>query len=647
MCGIAGIIALQGRLSAGEAALAREMTAALAHRGPDGQNVLSCEQAAFGGARLRVTDLTDAASLPMASAGGRVWLSYNGAVTNFRELAAEYGLAQKRPLNTGSDAEVVLRLYEELGEGFLSRLSGHFAFCLYDRGRGKALLVRDPYGLRPVFYLRHAGRLYFASEIKGLLEVQGWDRRLDCEALWHFFTLAYLPGGGTPFAEVHELRGGHLLEIDLPTGTVKEREYSRINYRPDPGMTEESAASGMRGLLLDSVRRNLATDATAGMTLSGGVDTSGMLGLARELGLSRKMHTFSISMQESSFDESRYQRLMSDYAGTVHHEVRVGPEEVLGALFSTAAHLDEPTGDGAAVPSFLLAAEARKHVSVLLSGEGGDEVFNAYETHRAYRARNLYRKFLPAPARAALRGLAAALPVSCSKLSFDFVAKRFTEGVELGVPESHIFWRHTLTEQQKESLITFPAPGKSTAGLFRELYDSLPYPDGLDRISHLDMWYYFIDDLMVKNDRSIMAHSVETRFPYMDRAVVELASRIPGRLRLKGFSGRNIQKLALRGLVPPEILRRSNMGLELPHSLWFFGGFSGLAEKYFSRERVERSGVLRWEAVEVLWKEHLARRRDNGRALWCILSFLIWFDLFVYDGNYKDFLVRPVTGAAV
>ena len=352
-------------------------------------------------------------------------------------------------------------------------------------------------------------------------------------------------------------------------------------------------------------------------------------------------------MEEPSFDESRYQKIMVDFARPIHHEVRVGPRDVLDCLFSTIAHLDEPSGDGAAAPSFLLAREARKHVSVLLSGEGGDEVFNAYETHRAFRARRLYRELAPLWARRALGAAAQKLPVSCSKLSFDFLAKRFTEGAELGVPEAHLFWRHVLTEEAKLGMLSCAVPERTTAELFRDFYDALPYPDELTRLSHLDLWHYFVDDLMVKNDRSIMAHSVETRFPYMERDVVDFASRIPAGLKLKGFRGRYIQKRALQGLLPPVILRRSNMGLEMPHSLWFFREFRELAERYFSRAHVERSGLLRYPAVAGLWQDHLARRRDNGRPLWCILNFLIWFDMFVYEGNYKQYLQHgPGSGAA-
>lgn len=640
MCGIAGTLSLGTPLEEADHALTRRMTLVQRHRGPDRQRTLADGRAVLGAARLKTTDLSDAASQPMANEDGTVWLTFNGAVTNFRGLREKFGLARKRPLRTTSDTEIVSRLYEELGDAFLSHLTGPFAFCLYDRKRQKALLVRDFYGLRPVFYLAHGDRLHFSSEISGLLEVPGWDRRLDREALWHYFSLGYIPGRRTPFAEVKELPAGHLLEVDLRTGLFQEKRYYALRYETNEALTETGAAAEVHERLRDAVERNLDADAPVGLTLSGGIDTSSLLALAKELGLSRKLHTYSLRIDEPSFDESRYQKVMVDFAQPIHHEIPVGPAEVLECLSATVAHLGEPSGNGAAVPTFLLARAARRHVGVLLSGEGGDEIFNGYETHRALRPRGLYRSLVPERARRVLRELAARLPVSHEKLSFDFLAKRFTEGAELGVPEAHLFWRHAMGEEGKRRLFAGSAPERPTAELFRELFDGLPFPDELDRLAYIDLWYYLTDDLMVKNDRAIMAHSVETRFPYLERPVVEFVTSIPTRFKVKGLRGRCIQKLAMRDILPPAILKRSNMGLEMPHSLWFFKAFKPLAERFFSREKVERSGLLRHEEVSRLWQEHLSGRRDNGRPLWFILNFLIWFDLFIDKGDYKEFLEK-------
>jgi asparagine synthase (glutamine-hydrolysing) len=642
MCGIAGALALGSRLDQDDCAVVRAMTGMLRHRGPSAQRVLWDDDCALGNARLSVVDPSDNAALPMPNADGSAWLCFNGAVTHSANRRAE--LARRRPFRSASDSELLLHLYEEKGIDFVSALSGMFAFCLYDRRLRKAFLVRDPYGLRPVFFTRKSGRLYFASEIKALLEVPGLDKRLDREALWHFLSLAYIPGRRTPFEEIEELKAGHLLEVDLAAGRVDVRRYHRIVYAPDRSLGERDAAETLHGLMLESVRGSLVADAPVGLTLSGGFDTSTLLALTKELGGTQRMHTYSLKVNEASFDESRYQRIMADFSGSIHHEISVDPEDVVENIVSSVAYMDEPSGNGGAIPMFLLAREARKDVSVLLSGEGGDEIFNAYETHRACKVRALYRRLTTPAMRRVIRSAAAALPASYDKLSFDFLSKRFTEGAELDVPESHFYWRHALSEESKRRLLPAGWHFAPTARLFSEHFRESGRADDLDKISLIDLEYYFVDDLMVKNDRMIMAHSVEARFPFMERPVVDFATRIPNRFKVKGFKGRCIQKLAMKGLLPEAIARRSNMGLEMPHAHWFLSEFRGLAERYFSRRSVERSGVLDYAVVSELWAEHLAGRKDNGRPLWCVLNYLIWFDLFIHERSYKRFLTSAGTG---
>ena len=616
------------------------MLAVLHHRGPDGLGVVEYPGCVLGNTRLKVTDLSPKADLPLASKDGTVWLAYNGAVTNFRELKRSRRMEETHRFRSDSDTEVVLHLYEDLGIDFLGSLSGMFAFCLYDGVRQKAYLVRDFFGQRPLFYRVKAGRLHFASEIKAFLELDDFDGRLDLDGLHDFFSLAYIPGHRTPFQEVRELEGGHLLEVDLHRGVFEERRYYQLRFRADEGRSRKETARQLHDALLDSTRRNLQVDVPVGLTLSGGVDSGCLLGLLKELGVSSKTHTFSIAMGVPSFDESRYQRILASFGQTQHHEVSIHAREVLENLPSHLAYLDEPSGDGATIPFFLLAREARKHVSVLLSGEGGDEIFNAYETHRAYKARKLYRNLAPPWLRGLLHAAARRLPVSHEKLSLDFVSKRFAEGAEMDVARAHFHWRHVLSEAEKRRLLPGVGARRPTEALFEEYFRELPYEDQLDRISAIDLRYYFVDDLMVKNDRMFMAHSVEGRYPYMDRHVVELAATIPTGDKMRGFKGRYIQKLAMKGLIPPEIQRRTSMGLELPHSTWLMNEIQGWAGGFFTKKRVERSGLLDFEAVDTLWREHASRRRDNGRALWCVASFMTWFDLFVHDGDYKRHLSR-------
>lgn len=638
MCGITALFPTDEPLHDGDRRVLESMTARLRHRGPDHAGLHLDPRFGLGTARLRILDLGERADLPLASGDGRLLLAYNGEVTNFRELRERFALDRDGPFRTTSDTEVVLRLYRRLGIDFLKELTGQFAFVLVDRDAGRAWAVRDFFGIRPLFYAVAGGRLAVASEIKALLEVPSLRRDLDLEGLYHYFSLAYIPEERTPFRDVREVPGAHLLEIDLRTGAFAQREYWRADYRPDRSLRADDLVGPLHEAMRDSVRRNLVSDAPVGLTFSGGFDTSCILALAREMRPAEQIHTYSVVMEEPSFDESRWQRLMVDPARHPHHEVRVGPREVEAALLPHMAFLDEPTGDGAAIPFFLLAREAKKDVRVLLSGEGGDETFNAYETHLANKMRRLYRRLVPGPARRVAYRAAHALPCDYRKLSFDFLSKRFTEGAEMPVPESHLHWRHVLPEDEKRALMPGCADVEPTHRLFTRLYDSLPFEDELDRLSVMDVKHYFEADLMVKNDRMLMAHSIEARLPFMDRLLLEFMSRVPVGLRIRGLKRRWLQKEAMRGHVPDAMYRRPNMGLEMPHSIWFLGPLRSLAEEWLSPARVGRTGFLDPAVVTRLWQDHLERRRDNGRALWCVVELMVWFDLFVDSSRYRDHL---------
>jgi asparagine synthase (glutamine-hydrolysing) len=638
MCGIAGIIAVDTMLGERDLRDARQMTAILRHRGPDDSGIVQDARCVLGNARLRIIDLTDAGHQPMPNEDETVWLTFNGIVTNYRELRKEFDLDRRHRFRSGNDTEVLVHLYEEIGIDVLRRLRGHFAFCLYDKKANKVFVVRDPYGVRPLFFLEHGGRLYFASEMKSFFDLACFRDEINREAFFHYFSLVYLPDRMTPFTQVQELDGGALIEVDLEKGTSARREYFRITYRPDDAMTERDAAPKLHALMDAAVDRAMVSDAPIGLTLSGGFDTSSILALLKKRGASQRVHTFSVVMGESSFSEAGYQKIMVDFARPIHHEIRVGPDEVAECLIAHNAFLDEPTGDGSTLPTFLMAREAKRHVSVLLSGEGGDEVFNAYETHVALKARKLYRRLTTPGLRCLVRGIVRRLPADYRKLSFDFVAKRFTEGAELSVPEAHFFWRHALNAAEKAALMPGHRGFPPTEGFFVRLFDEAGFADDLNRISLVDFKYFFIDDLMVKNDRMMMAHSIEARFPWVDQDLVDFVTTVPPRLRIKGLKRRYLQKQAMKDHLPRAIYRRSNMGLEMPHAIWFLRELRPVAERYFAPENVRRTEFLDPAAVRTMWGEHLARKKDHGRSLWAILNFLIWFDLFVWNKDFKKYL---------
>ncbi len=631
MCGVAGVLYVDRGLgpSAEDESVVEGMLSALRHRGPDQRARVTLPRAVLGNTRLRIQDLTPAGDLPLRSDDGGVTLAYNGEVTNFRALRARHRLDERFAMRSGSDAEVALRLYELLGPSFLDELTGMFALCLVDDRAGRAWLARDPFGQRPMYTLTARGRLWFSSEIAPLRAAPGFTLELDREGFHHFLALGYFPGERTPYSAVRELRPGRLVEVDLRAGEAAERRWFSPRYEPVEGRGEERHAAELLHAMRDSVARNLVSDAPLGVTLSGGVDTTSILALAREaLGPRADVHTFSVVIDEPSFDESRWQRAAVERFRPVHHSLRFGPRDVEALLDEHMAALQEPSADGAAIPFYALARLAAPHVRALLSGEGGDEVFNAYETHGAHRARALYRALSPAPLRALAATVAEALPTSHRKLSFDFLAKRFTRGAELPPWEAHLYWRHVFTPAQQREVLVGGGDFAPTSELFRAVWDEAAGPDSLDRVSAIDLEHYFVDDLMTKNDRMMMAHSIEARFPYADRALFDVVRRVPASLRMRGLRRRSLQKRAVGALLPREIAGRSNMGLELPHSRWFLGPLRPMVERYLARERVEATGLLRHAPLAAMWDEHQRRRVDHGRPLWAAINVVAWHERF-------------------
>ena len=641
MCGISGLISLSKDLGDNDYSTVKRMSDSISHRGPDQQKIEKFDKIILANNRLKIMDLDDRSSLPMSSEDKSIWICYNGEISNFRELKNKYKLLEKYNFKGTSDTEVMIYLYKELGISFINELSGMFGFCLVDFKKKKTWIVRDFFGIIPVFYRIQENKIYFASEIKAFYEISSLDKSLDYHSIYHYFTLAYIPGKNTPYKEINELRGGQLIEIDNEKNTYFLKKYYQVKYPTDNSITEKEAAKNAYDLMLDSVRRNIQSDAPIGTTLSGGIDTSSITCLIKDLGKSKNFHTYSLKMGEKSFDESKYQRLIADYCQTNHHEIVVNQEDVLNSIYTHMAHIDEPNGNGAAIPSFILAKEAKKEVSVLLNGEGGDETFSAYSIYGAYRAKNLYTKFAPKPLRKLIYNLVHKLPTSYKKLSLDFQMKRFTEGAELHPASAHIYWRHVLTDDEKEDTILNRQGYQKTEKVMIDLYESLDYSEDFNKINFLDIEHFFIDDLLVKNDRMFLANAVESRFPFMDRILFEYMAKVPSNLRMKGITKRRyIEKLAMKNTVPKEILNRGNFGLEMPHSIWFFDTLKPLLKKYLNEKMIKKTEYLSYEKVDKLLQMHFSRKKDYGRALWCILMYQMWHEMFIEKNNYKSFLVR-------
>lgn len=637
MCGIAGMIRLDHRaFESNDKNTIQLMSSVQKHRGPDALNFYYSDRVFFGNNRLSILDPDPRANLPFISECKKYALCYNGEVSNFIELSRKYNLPEKYNIRTGSDSEIVLLLYIELGEEFLNQLSGMFALSIYDKVNEKVILARDPFGINPLFFTQHQGDFFFSSEIKGLLEIPGFKREVNTKALYDYFTLAYPQGTHTMFKNITEVRNGQVLVLNLNSGQIDKKYHFRMKYQTNFSMDFEEARKKVHELLLDSVNRNLRSDASIGTTLSGGVDTSGIVGLIGELGKSIDFHTFSIRMGEHSFDESHFQRLVSKKYKTYHHEFHIKPVEIEEHFLEHIVSMDEPSGNGAPIPIFILAKHAKKTVKVLLSGEGGDEIFNAYSVYQAWKIRKYYMKFVPKFLRKVVFNTVHILPSNYSKLSFDFQAKRFTEGCELHPAAAHIYWRHPFTNVEKNQFLKHHH--RSTDDVFIELFNDFSHTEELNRIAMLDIEHFITDDLLLKNDRMFYAHSIEGRYPYLDRNLVDFVQTIPTKFKLKGLKGRYIQKQALRDVLPPEILRRQNYGLEMPHSIWFLKELKHIMNSLLNQFEVEKTELLEWSPIEKMIKAHFEGKRDYGRGLWSLAVFVAWHKLYIQTSDYKKYL---------
>ena len=392
MCGFVGVLKLNTGTRSCENDVLVKAGQVLKHRGPDSFGVHWEGFCGLAHQRLSIIDCSDAGKQPMSNETGKIWIAYNGEVYNFQELMKSHHLREKHAFRSRTDTETIVHLYEDLGIDMVKQLNGMFAFALWDDAAQRLYLVRDPYGIKPLFYLHTGDALWFASEIKALLEVPDYNARPNVEALYHYLSLNYVPGTLTPFEGIHELSPGHILTIDSFSKEIAISRYFDIRYDIDGKLSKEEAVERSLHYLEASVRRQLISDVPVGVMLSGGVDSSALTALMAKIRGNADFHTFSLGFQDASFDESRYARIVASHIGTTHHEVLVTPEKVRDMLPKYLAYIDEPYADGSAIPTYLLAECAKDYVTVLLSGEGGDEVFAGYDTHLAYKARNLYRK---------------------------------------------------------------------------------------------------------------------------------------------------------------------------------------------------------------------------------------------------------------
>jgi asparagine synthase (glutamine-hydrolysing) len=599
MCGIYGMVRTDG------APLARpddaeSMARALAHRGPDGHARLSWPDALLGVTRLRVVDLDPRADQPFADPTGEVALACNGEVYNADALRHRYGAY---PYRSDSDVEVILPLYLDRGPAGLAELDGMFALAILDRRAGRLVLARDRAGEKPLFTTRVGGEWWFASEIGALLSSPAVRRTLDAVALSAFLRDGYIREPATPFAEIQKVPAGTTLMI-------AGRCVASARYW-EPRTDEPAAPAPFDDLLCAAVARQVRADVPVGVFASGGLDSSLLAALAADVVGTARLRTFAVGFPDPSYDERRFAARLAATLGTPHASVEVADDQVPEAL-DTLAATGEPIGDPAAVPTLALARAARPSVTVVLSGEGADELFGGYPTYVGHRLAPAWMR-LPRALRHATRAAIGTLPASERGVSLEMLLRRFVDAAELPTIERHLRWfANGLPPDALRFAGWTPTPAKPG-----------PRADPVAAAMLLDYAGPLRERLLVKVDRATMRASLEARAPYLDPAVTR-AAMAAGGTHVRGLRTKRLLREVARRRLPPFILRRRKRGLSVPVGRWLKGPLAALADRLLLSGGLVDAGLVAAERVRNLMAEHRAGRASHGRDLWTLLVAQHW-----------------------
>jgi asparagine synthase (glutamine-hydrolysing) len=596
----------------------RSATATLLHRGPDQRGVFESNLCSMGATRLKIIDL-GLGDQPTLSEDGDVTIVFNGEVYNHQELRRELEELGHR-FHSHCDTEAVLRAFLEWDTACFARLRGMFAIALWTKSTKRLVLARDRMGIKPLYFARHGDDLFFGSELKAILVHPEIERRLSLDGLDCYLSLNYVPCPWTLVEGIEKLPPGQWLE--WRDGEVSTNSYWRLPLGVTRDWTLESAREELDALLRQSIREHLVSDVPLGMWLSGGIDSSTILHYAAtESG--RPLKTFSISFQGRSFDETRYIREVAQRYQTDHEELDLNPEaDLRGAIEAFAYYSDEPSADAGALPVWFLSKLSRTKTTVSLSGEGADELFGGYLTHRANRLAALARR-LPRKARQLALGALGAWPVSDEKISFEYQLKRFLEGSLMTPERAHVYWNGTFSEAQKRALVGVELP-PALDGVLGELHGRLGAHDDLAPYLWFDQRYFLPDDILNKADRMSMAHSLEVRPPFLDHRIVEFAATLPASLKIRGSRQKVLLKELMRDKLPPSVLQRKKVGFDIPAHDWLRGCLRPLMMEVLLDDSSDDAKLFRREVIETYIRQHLERRVNVGYHLWGLMVLFLW-----------------------
>ncbi len=639
MCGIAGIVSA----ATGDEIDAREihrMCQTLVHRGPDDEGLFVKNGTGLGMRRLSIIDLPGGHQ-PVFNEDRSAWIVFNGEIYNFPELRE--GL-QKRghSFYTRSDTEVIVHLYEEMGADCASKLRGMFAFALYDERRKKLLLARDRLGKKPLHYARQGERLLFGSEIKAILTVAPDMASVDNEALMQYLYFGYIPDPLTAFTAIQKLPPGHLLEFE--NGKIDVRQYWDLpQYGTKSVRSEEECLEEMEHRLAEAVRIRLISDVPLGALLSGGTDSSTVVALMARAS-SKPVKTFAIGFRDQDFNEAPYARMVAEKFGTNHHELIVEPD-VLETVKRLTSSLEEPFGDSSMLPTYYVSRMAREHLTVALSGDGGDEVFAGYNRYGIHLRRKVFER-IPNWARRFYReGVYPRLPGKLRKTKFSYNVslpwqERYVDGIsfvpafEREMPLLSDEFRAVLQERNPQDV------------MYR-YFERAPAEDPVSKMLYVDTKTYMVADILTKVDRMSMATSLEVRVPILDHVFVEWATGLPAEWKIReGKQKYILRKLAERVGVPREVLYRRKQGFAVPLQHWMRHELKELITAVLLDSRTLQRGYFEPRGVRQLMEEHFRGRRDHSGRIWRLLMFELWHRNYLEriratDNNHEPYRVTP------
>jgi asparagine synthase (glutamine-hydrolysing) len=630
MCGITGWANLEPRTPPPDGAreLLHSMCERMVHRGPDSEGLVVSQGVALGMRRLAIIDLITGEQ-PAFNEDKTIAVILNGEIYNYRELRKDL---EKRghSFRSMSDTEVVPHLYEEYGEQMVERLNGMFAFALWDSKRRKLFIARDRFGEKPLYWGVFDNTLLFASEPKVLLAHPAVKTSLNLQALRQYLSFDYVPAPLSIYEGIHKLPAAHTLTLE--NGKIETHPYWSLSYKTtNPPPSETEAAEQLRELLFDSVRMRLVSDVPLGVLLSGGVDSSTVAAMAVRAS-SDAVKTFSISFAESSFDESQFARAVAKFLGTDHHEERLSANLAANLVGDIGSWMDEPFSDPSLVPTYLLSRFTRKHVTVALGGDGGDELFAGYPTYRGHRWADLYARVPNRVRTALIEPFVRLLPVKTKNLSFDYKATRFVAGSKYDSVTRHHVWFGSFAPDEQEKLLTPEVLRETDSDVYRDarlMWEQCDSTDQVERMQSVDTRLYLAEDILTKVDRASMAVSLEVRAPFLDPRVAEFAASLPSNYKLRGGTTKYILKRAIDGLLPPFVARRGKKGFGVPVAEWLKEKLRPLARDLLSPERVRKAGVFNADYVTRLQDEHERGVANHRKLLWTLLMFELWHESFI------------------